>query len=151
MRRNEAGSRSNGRVPAIAAKPSNAGPIELATRSVAAASKGMPATSAIALISLGLGLFMLASSHDLDLRTWMVRGYVRSPGWPYSTPPDAPLYRAPSALVWLLRRAAPRMDNGCGTGSPGADRSDWADRPKSAASRCGDRDRTTASQPAAPA
>src|SRR6185437_7121409 len=47
-----AGSRSNGSVPATAAKPSNAGPMELATRAATSVLTGTPATSAIALISL---------------------------------------------------------------------------------------------------
>jgi hypothetical protein len=57
-RRNVAGSRSNGSVPAIGAKPSNAGPIEWAMRVATSVLTGTPATSAIALISLGLGLVM---------------------------------------------------------------------------------------------
>src|SRR5581483_4392006 len=56
-----AGSRSNGRVPLIGAKPSNAGPIELAMRSATAASTGTPATSATALISFALGVVMSRS------------------------------------------------------------------------------------------
>src|SRR5215469_5496520 len=146
IRRWDAGSRSNGSVPAIAAKPSKAGPIELDTRSATSALIGTPATSAIAMICFRLGLLMLVVPAVLP-----ARGCDRSPEWPSSTPPDAPLYRARSALALLLRRAAPRTDNGCGTGSPRADRSDWADRPKSAASACGGRGPTTASPRATPA
>src|SRR3954447_21253581 len=55
-RRKVAGSRSNGSVPATGAKPSNAGPMELAMRVATSALTGSPATSAIALISLAVGL-----------------------------------------------------------------------------------------------
>src|ERR1700722_8071240 len=55
---NVAGSRSNGSVPAMAAKPSKAGPMELAMRVATSALTGTPATAAIALISLGVGLVM---------------------------------------------------------------------------------------------
>src|SRR5277367_4975094 len=68
-----AGSRSNGSVPATGAKPSNAGPMELAMRAATSASTGTPAASAIALVSLGLGRVMtrlLPCS-----RLWPVRGY----------------------------------------------------------------------------
>src|SRR5437016_14229700 len=53
-----AGSRSNGKVPATGAKPSNAGPIELAIRSAISGVAGTPATSVIALTSLGVGFVM---------------------------------------------------------------------------------------------
>src|SRR6516165_9811189 len=53
-----AGSRSNGMVPATAAKPSKAGPIELAIRSATSASTPTPAMPAIAATSLGLGFVM---------------------------------------------------------------------------------------------
>src|SRR5450755_3413060 len=43
-----AGSRSNGSVPAMGAKPSNAGPMELAIRSATSGLTGTPVTSAIA-------------------------------------------------------------------------------------------------------
>src|SRR5215208_5739489 len=55
-RRKVAGSRSNGSVPATAAKPSNAGPMELAIRVATSALTGTPATSATALISFAVGL-----------------------------------------------------------------------------------------------
>src|ERR1700688_974267 len=86
--RKVAGSRSNGSVPATGAKPSNAGPMELAMRAATSALTGTPATSAIALISLGLGLVM---------RHWLLlaRGCALTPGWPCSTPPDGPSYRGP--------------------------------------------------------
>src|SRR5450631_203646 len=145
MTRKLAGSRSNGSVPAIAAKPSNAGPMEWAMRAAASASTGTPATSAIALISLGVGFVMRR------LLLLMARGCGPIPQWPCSTQPDVPFYRARPALVWHLRRAAPRTGNGCETGSPRADRSDWADRPISAGFRSADRDPTTASLPATPA
>src|SRR5260221_5415490 len=82
---------------------------------------------------------------------WPVRGCARSLEWPCNTPLDDPLYRDPKVLVSHLRRAAPQTDSGCETGSRMAGRSDWADRPKSAASRCACPDRTTASPPKAPA
>src|SRR5258708_6713297 len=44
------GSRSNGSVPAIGAKLSNAGPMELAMRAAISASTGTPATLAMAII-----------------------------------------------------------------------------------------------------
>src|SRR5712675_1830458 len=130
---------------ASAAKPSKAGPMELAMRAATSALTGKPATSAIALISLGLGFVMR------DLLLLLARGCDRNRGSPCSTRPDDPVYRVRRVLVWHLRRAAPRTDNGCETCTPRADRSDWADRPRSAAFLSGYRDRTTASPPAAPA
>src|SRR6202011_4462508 len=87
-RRNVAGSRSNGSVPAIAANPSNAGPMELAMRVATSALTGTPATSVIALISVGLGLVMRC------LSPLMARGCGRRRESPYSTRPDVPFYRA---------------------------------------------------------
>src|SRR6202011_6326491 len=81
-RRNVAGSRSNGSVPATGANPSNAGPMELAMRVATSALTGTPATSAIALISLGVGLVMRY------LSPLLARGCGLSPEWPCSTPPD---------------------------------------------------------------
>src|SRR5262249_16011319 len=49
---NVAGSRSNGSVPAMAANPSKAGPIEPAIRSATPFSTATPAVSAIALMCL---------------------------------------------------------------------------------------------------
>src|SRR3989440_2139274 len=86
--RRPARSRSNGRGPAMGAKPSNAGPMELAMRVATSASTGTPAASAIALISLGLGLVMR------PLSPLMARGCGPILVWPYSTPPDDPFYRA---------------------------------------------------------
>src|SRR5258708_8473041 len=54
--RKVAGSRSNGNVPATGAKPSKAGPMELATRVATSMLTGTPATAATALISLAAGL-----------------------------------------------------------------------------------------------
>src|SRR5207237_4188404 len=104
--------------------------------------------SAIALIALGLGLVMPYLLRCLLL--WPAPGCAPKPEWPCSTPPDGPLYRADKALAWHLRRAAPQTDSGCETGSPWADRSGSADRPRSAASLSACRDRTTASPPIAP-
>src|SRR3954469_1261204 len=56
--RKVAGSRSNGSVPAIGARPSKAGPMELAILSATLLSTGSPVTSAIALISFPVGLVM---------------------------------------------------------------------------------------------
>src|ERR1700704_5335003 len=53
-----AGSRSNGKVPATGAKPSKAGPMELAMRAATSASTGTPAISVIALISFAVGVVM---------------------------------------------------------------------------------------------
>src|SRR6185436_12265202 len=57
-RRKLAGSRSIGSVPATGAKPSKAGPMELAMRSATSLSAGTPATSVIALTCLASGLVM---------------------------------------------------------------------------------------------
>src|SRR5581483_4996213 len=56
--RKVAGSRSNGNVPDTGSKPSKAGPIELPIRAATSASTGTPPASAMALMSLGLGLVM---------------------------------------------------------------------------------------------
>src|SRR5438132_3795585 len=141
--RKPAGSRSNGSVPAMGAKPSNAGPMEVAMRVATSASTGTPAASAIALIALGLGLVMPYLLRCLLL--WPAPGCAPKPEWPCSTPPDGPLYRADKVLAWHLRRAAPQTDSGCETGSPWVDRSGSADRPRSAASLSDCPDRTTAS------
>src|SRR5207302_9609757 len=85
-RRNVAGSRSKGSVPATGAKPSNAGPMELAMRVATSALTGTPATSAIALISLGVGLVMRR------LSPLLARDCGLSLKWPYSTLPDDPFY-----------------------------------------------------------
>src|ERR1700690_3370619 len=71
------GSRSNGSVPATAAKPSKAGPMELAMRAATSASTGTPATSAIALISFGVGLVV---RHLLLARRAAV---APNPVWPF--------------------------------------------------------------------
>src|SRR5436190_1857494 len=84
---NVAGSRSNGSVPATAANPSNAGPIELAIRSATSLLTGTPAISALALISFAVGLVM---PRPLPLPA---RGCGPSPVLPYSTPPHDPFYR----------------------------------------------------------
>src|ERR1700694_5859437 len=95
-----AGSRSSGSVPATGAKPSNAGPIELAIRAATSSVTGSPAPAVIALISLGVGLVMYG---PLPL---MARGCDRSRESPCNTPPDAPLYRDWSASALHLRTAA---------------------------------------------
>src|SRR3954447_16599072 len=82
--RNVAGSRSNGSVPAIGARPSNAGPMELAILAATSSVTGTPATSAIALICFAVGLVI-----------WIVlplpaQGCVPNRELPYSTPPDGP-------------------------------------------------------------
>src|ERR1700716_661108 len=119
--------------------------MELAMREAASASTGTPAVLVIAATSLGPGFVMRR------LLLVPVRGCAPSLEWPCSTPPDDPLYRDPRVLVSHLRRAAPQTGSEYETGSRTAGRSGWADRPKSAASRCVCPDRTTASRPAAPA
>src|ERR1700731_3079967 len=79
--------------------------MELAIRAATSALTGTPAVSAIALISLCVGLVMR------HLLPWPARGC--GPNWPYSMPSDAPLYRAGKVLTWHARRAAPRTGNGC--------------------------------------
>src|SRR5258705_9073984 len=124
-----AASGSSGTVRATAANPSNPGPIELAIRSATSLLTDTPAMSAVALISFAVGLVM---PHPLPSPA---RGCGPSPVSPYSTPPRDPFYRWQSVLASHLRRAAPRTDIGCETGTPRAVRSDWADRPRSAATQ----------------
>src|SRR5271168_5061249 len=78
--KNVDGSRSNGSVPAIAAKPSNAGPMELAMRVATSVSTGTPAALAMAWISFAVRLVIWY------LPLLLARGYGPNPGPPCSKP-----------------------------------------------------------------
>src|ERR1700710_1872747 len=119
---NVAGSRSKGSVPAIGAKPSNAGPMELAILAATSSVTGTPATSAVALICFAVGLVMWI------LLPLTARGCDPNPESPCSTPPDGPLYRDWSALALRPRIAAPQTGSGGGNGIPTAGGSGSADR-----------------------
>src|SRR5689334_1248657 len=113
--------------------------MELATRAAVSLSTGTPAASAIALASLAVGLVIWKR---LPL---VARVCDPTPLSPCNRRPDGPFYPTRSFWVWPLRRAARRTDSAYESGSLTADRSDWADRPLSAASLSGYRDRKTAS------
>src|SRR4029079_2098976 len=103
-----AGSRSNGSVPAMTAKASNTGPMELAIRVATSGSTTTPAISAVALASLAVGLVMLQSPS--------LPGCGLNQVSPCSRRLDGPFGRAPQA--WGPRRhtGAPRTGSGCESG-----------------------------------